>query len=147
MPTLPKRTGVEERAFMRWALTKILVADNHPLLFLVDPSTKDWRSNLGSRDHRSTNEHNPAVQAGHLYTRRALNDIDDQRFALEDADQNLEANYRIERPGIGGIVDRPAVDIMGGAVNAGDCDDVGEVGFAEASSPGQWQVGTKEQAL
>jgi hypothetical protein len=113
MPPLPKRTGVEERAFMRWALTTIVSAENHPLLFLVDPSTKDWRSNLGSRDHRSTNERNPAVQAGHLYTRRALSDIDDQRFALEDADQNLEANYGIERHGIGGILDRPAVDIVG----------------------------------
>jgi hypothetical protein len=113
MAALPKRTGVEERAFMRWALTVILSTPNHPLLFLVDPSTKNWRSNLGSRDHRSTNEHNPAVQAGHLYTRRALSNVDDQRFALEDADQNLEANYIIERPGIGGIVDRPAVDIAG----------------------------------
>lgn len=113
MPPLPKRTGDEERAFMRWALTTILSAENHPLLFLVDPSTKDWRSNLGSRDYRSTNEQAPAVQAGHLYTRRALNDIEDQRFALEDADQNLEANYSIERRGIGGIVDRPAVDIAG----------------------------------
>ena len=53
------------------------------------------------------------MQAGHLYTRWALNDINDQRFALEDADQNLEANYSIERCGIGGIVDRPAVDIAG----------------------------------
>jgi hypothetical protein len=68
MAALPKRTGVEERAFMRWALTAILTTLNHPLLFLVDPSTKDWLSNLGSRDHRSTNEDNPAVQAGHLYT-------------------------------------------------------------------------------
>jgi hypothetical protein len=49
MPPLPKRTGVEERAFMRWSLTAILSAPNHPLLFLVDPSTKDWRSNLASR--------------------------------------------------------------------------------------------------
>jgi Bacterial toxin 5 len=111
MPPLPKRTGIEERAFMNWARMAILSASSHPLLFLIDPSTKDWRSNLGSRDHRSSNEDDPAVQAGHLYTRWALSDIKDQRFALEDADQNLEANYSGERRGV--IFDRPAVDIGG----------------------------------
>ena len=110
MPPLPKRTGTEERAFMAWARTAILTMDKHPLSFLIDPSTKDWRSNLGSRDYRSTNERDPAVQAGHMYTRWALNDIADQRFALEDADQNLEANYAAERRGV--IMDRPAVDIV-----------------------------------
>ena len=111
MAKLPKRTGVEERAFMAWALTTILAANKHPLLFLVNPSTKYWRSKLGSRDYRSTNEFDPAVQAGHIYTRWPLNDIADQRFALEDADQNLEANYAAERRGV--IMDRPAIDIMG----------------------------------
>jgi hypothetical protein len=108
---LPKRTGIEERAFLNWARTAILAMPSHPLLFLIDVSTKQWRSNLGSRDYRSTNEDNPAVQAGHLYTRWALSDIDDQRFALEDADQNLEANYSGERRGV--VFDRPAVDILG----------------------------------
>src|SRR5690349_2790781 len=111
MPQLPKRTGFEERAFLNWARMAILATPNHPLLFLIDPSTREWRSNLGSRDYRSTNENNPAVQAGHLYTRWALNDIADQRFALEDADQNLEANYSGERRGV--IFDRPAVDVSG----------------------------------
>ncbi len=111
MPRLPKRTGVEERAFMAWARAAILAVDKHPLNFLINPATMDWRSNLGSRDHRSTNENDPAAQAGHMYTRWALNDIADQRFALEDADQNLEANYSAERRGV--IMDRPAVDIVG----------------------------------
>ena len=111
VPPLPKRTGVEERAFMNWALTTILAANQHPLVFLIDPSTKGWRSNLGSRDYRSKNEADPAVQAGHMFTRWALSEIADQRFALEDADQNLEANYSAERRGV--ILDRPAVDIVG----------------------------------
>jgi hypothetical protein len=37
----------------------------------------------------------------------ALNDISDQRFALEDAEQNLEANYTIERRGSAGSLIGP----------------------------------------
>jgi hypothetical protein len=113
MPALPKRTGIEERAFMDWALREILSPGKpqHPLFFLIDPATMDWYSRLGSRDYRSRNEHGPSVQAGHLFTRRALTDIDDQRFALEDSDQNLEANYSGE--GRFAIFDRPAVSVRG----------------------------------
>jgi hypothetical protein len=129
MPPLPKRTGQEEEAFMKWALLEILKkcqgADNskwqHPLGFLIDPSTRDWYARLGSRDKRATeNEFYPPVQAGHLFTRKGLNDIQDQRFALEDADQNLEASYsgegreaRKKNPGVFIIFDRPAVDVEG----------------------------------
>jgi len=42
MPTLPKRTGIEERAFLSWAKTAILTVPNHPLLFLIDPFTKQY---------------------------------------------------------------------------------------------------------
>ncbi len=129
MPILPKRTGTEEDAFMKWALSEILKkcqgADSlqwqHPLGFLINPCIKDWYARLGSRDRRATaNEFFSPVQAGHLFTRKGLDDIDDQRFAIEDADQNLEASYSGEgreqpkkNPGIFIVMVRTAVDVEG----------------------------------
>jgi hypothetical protein len=129
MPILPLRNGKDEDAFMKWALSTILkrcqgsnsLQWQHPLGFLINPSTMDWYARLGSRDRRATaNEFIPPVQAGHLLTRKGLNDIDDQRFAIEDADQNLEASYSGEgreapkkNPGAFVIIDRMAVDVDG----------------------------------
>jgi putative RNase toxin 5 of polymorphic toxin system len=108
-----QRTGAQE-AFMRWALAAILAKPGHPLGFLVDPVTKDWHSRLGSR-HRDAfrNEHFPAVQAGHLVSFHDLDDVANERLALQDADFNQEQNYSVETHGRRGIVISPAIEIGG----------------------------------
>lgn len=73
-----QRTGLEEK-FMRWAVQSILAGGpTHPLTFLIDPVTRNWRA------RRHANEHVPAVQAGHLESFHGAA----ERLALEDADQN-----------------------------------------------------------
>lgn len=99
-----QRTG-REAMFMRWALQEILAAGAmHPLAFLVDPVTRNWRA----RWH--ANEHAPAVQAGHL---QSFHSGAPERLALEDADQNQLKNWTVENRWRGGITLTTAVVIGG----------------------------------
>lgn len=108
-----QRTGAQA-AFMRWALARILGTPGHLLAFLVDPVTKEFHSQFGTRHKRALkNEDYPAVQAGHLVSFHGLDDAADERLALQDADFNQEQNYTAERPGIRAVVFSQAVEIGG----------------------------------
>ncbi len=108
-----QRTGAQD-AFMRWALARILGTPGHPLEFLVDPTTKDWHSRLGSRHRKALkNEQFSPVQAGHLVSFHGLEEAAHERLALQDADDNQEQNYTIETSGRRGIVVATAVEIGG----------------------------------
>jgi hypothetical protein len=90
---------------MRWALHRILAqGKSHPLFFLVDPVTNNWRA----RAHAE--EHEPAVQAGHL---SSFHSGAIERLALEDADYNQAKNWTIENRWRQGIVETTAVEIGG----------------------------------
>src|SRR4051812_33069176 len=108
-----RRTGAEQ-AFMKWALSQILAVPGHPLEFLVDLTRQDWHSRLGSRRKDAVNnEQFPAVQPGHLISFHALNDVANERLALQDADDNQEQNYTIEGRKLGMFVELPAINISG----------------------------------
>jgi hypothetical protein len=102
-----KRTGAE-RAFMLWALRKILSemarTGGHPLAFLVNPDTQNWKA------RRHADEHHPAVQAGHL---TSFKSGAEERLALEDADRNQLKNWTVENKSRGGIAMSNAVEIGG----------------------------------
>jgi hypothetical protein len=108
-----QRTGAQE-TFMRWALARIVGTKGHPLAFLVDPVTKTFHSQYGTRHKLALkNEDHPPVQAGHLVSFHGLAHASHERLALQDADFNQEQNYTAERPGIRAIVFSQAVEIGG----------------------------------
>lgn len=83
---VPRAAGPARR-FMNVSLRIILEDAEHPLGFLVDRATGTWRA----RSHLSEE---PAVQAGHLFTRWLavlLGDV--ERFGVEDALLNQLTNW------------------------------------------------------
>ncbi|WP_157160178.1 polymorphic toxin type 5 domain-containing protein [Cupriavidus sp. BIS7] len=79
--------------FMREMLEVILSDKRHPLRFLVDLQTQDWRG----RSHLADA---PSVQAGHLESNwlvRAVGGV--ERFAVEDAFLNQYTNWTGETGG------------------------------------------------
>jgi RHS repeat-associated protein len=103
------------KAFMDWALARILAGCDgqpHPLEFLVDKSTGDWKS----RAKYSLDM--PAVQAGHLLTEARREDWNDatggkipELLAVEDATFNQWSNNKGETQK--GIFFKDAIDICG----------------------------------
>ena len=102
--------ATSRRAFMRSQLRVILNAldqgKKHPLGFLVDPKTRNWRG----RSHLSEE---PSVQAGHLTSRHSGAP---ERFAVEDAFFNQVSNWKGETQGA--IFMKEAVEIEGVVVEA-----------------------------
>ena len=88
-------------AFMREMLQRILMQDKHPLRFLIDPTTRGWKS-------RHMHSMEPTVQAGHLVSRHSGQP---ERFALEDSTWNQWSSNRGETQGA--IFMKSAVDIQG----------------------------------
>jgi hypothetical protein len=114
---LPPRSGKED-AFMRWAKLQILSVEDHPLEFLIDPTTNDWYSRLNTRQpNAAPNEHFAPVQPGHVFTRARLADIAEERFCLQDADHNIETGTGIESRGF--AVQLVAVEVGGVPVELG----------------------------
>ena len=108
------QSAVKQRRFMKEQLNTILSEANdngsHPLDFLVDTDTKNWRgrrvlssSNRGKVDELS-------VQAGHRESRFGLTDSEHESLAVEDAWYN---NYdsRGERRGV--IHQKQSIEIGG----------------------------------
>jgi hypothetical protein len=92
------------RSFMNEQLKTILGTPGHPLKFLVDPVTDNWRS-------RQKYSFLPTVQAGHLTSLHSLSPGAAERLALEDSTFNQWSNDRGESQG--GIFLKDAVIIQG----------------------------------
>jgi hypothetical protein len=86
---------------MNQQLKTILKNPNHPLKFLVDPKTRNWRGRFPKSDVA------PSAQAGHATTRASGAA---ERFLLEDADFN-QLTASSEAKGV--IFAKEGVDIGG----------------------------------
>jgi Bacterial toxin 5 len=83
-------------------MLRIILADpQHPLRFLINPKTQNWRA----RSHLSQD---PTVQAGHLTSRHSG---EPERFAIEDAFFNQASSNKGETQGA--IFRKQAVEIGG----------------------------------
>jgi len=100
----PASLGATARSrgvFMDRMLRVILSDPHHPLRFLINPETRNWRA----RTHLSEE---PAVQAGHLTSRHSG---EPERFAIEDAFFNQASSNRGETQGA--VFYKQAVEIGG----------------------------------
>jgi Bacterial toxin 5 len=90
--------------FMKEQLNTILANPNHPLKFLVNHSTRTWKSRaLYSKDI--------GVQAGHTQSRWSLNSRQRETVALEDAlDNQLDSRITESR---GGFIRKSVIEIGG----------------------------------
>lgn len=83
-------------------MLRVILSDpHHPLRFLINPETRNWRA----RTHLSEE---PAVQAGHLTSRHSG---EPERFAIEDAFFNQASSNRGETQGA--VFYKQAVEIGG----------------------------------
>jgi RHS repeat-associated protein len=94
-------TASSGAVFMDRMLRIILADPQHPLRFLINPKTQNWRA----RSHLSQD---PTVQAGHLTSRHSG---EPERFAIEDAFFNQASSNKGETQGA--IFRKQAVEIGG----------------------------------
>ena len=93
------------KTFMDEMLKKILGDKNHPLRFLVDEETKNWKS-------REKYSDDPTVQAGHLKSLWGLSHNEKERLAIEDSLFN-QLTSNVAESGKKAVVEKEAVDIGG----------------------------------
>ena len=115
------------KKFMDVQLKKILADENHPLRFLIDEKTGNWKS-------RSAFSQDPTVQAGHLISRHSG---EPEFFALEDSFFNQLSNWKGETQGV--IFGKGAVEIGGVPVELRTA-----YGWEQA---GELPVGTVDKAV
>ncbi|WP_404790393.1 polymorphic toxin type 5 domain-containing protein [Altericista sp. CCNU0014] len=103
-PKTPIASKTLRDKFMKKQLDTILANPNHPLSFLVNYSTRNWKS-------RSLYSQNIGVQAGHTQSRWSLNPRQRETVALEDAlDNQLDSRITESR---GGFIRKSVVEIGG----------------------------------
>jgi hypothetical protein len=98
----PRNDNKARRQFMAAMLSRINTKKNHPLAFLVDPLTGEWRSRLPGHEKFI------GVQGGHSLSYQKGKGFG---LAVEDAELNQVRNNTIETPG--GIAWSPAIKIDG----------------------------------
>lgn len=90
--------------FMKIQLNTILAAPNHPLRFLVDETTGQWKS-------RQLYSQEIGVQAGHTQTRAGLDSHQPETLAVEDAlDNQMDSRTTESR---GGFIEKAVINIDG----------------------------------
>jgi hypothetical protein len=106
-PKAPISSSWLRRKFMKKQLKVILDNPNHPLNFLVDYSTKKWKS------RRPDTEDAIGVQAGHTFSRSCLVPGEPETVAVEDALDNQIDGWKTESPRIKGCMEKPVIEIGG----------------------------------
>jgi GH24 family phage-related lysozyme (muramidase)/nucleoid-associated protein YgaU/uncharacterized protein YbjQ (UPF0145 family) len=113
-PNAPPSIGRDSsipRRFMSEQLNTILTAidqkGSHPLAFLVDPKTRNWR-NRSPENREDVKE--SGVQAGHLVSFHSLENSEPERLAVEDAWYNWWSSLGESK---GEIHTKKSIDIGG----------------------------------
>lgn len=109
-PRTPISSARLRSRFMSEQLNIILANPDHPLSFLVDYSTGNWKS----RRHDTPDI---GVQAGHTRSRRSLDPDKPETVALEDALFNQIDGWTTESTRVRGYMIKPAIEIDGVPVN------------------------------